>query len=156
MSEQASDRPRTVTTGATLVIDVRNVVGSRPDGWWHDPEGASRDLIEEVAASSLPADWHVVAVVDGPPSDRLPEAPLGPVEVLRAGRGRDAADDRIVELLRDHEVPRDASVTVVTADRELRDRVAAVRDDVALVGPTWLRDRLGGEHRSGPASGHGS
>ena len=83
-----------------------------------------------------------MAVVDGSSSDRLPEEPIGSVAVLRAGRGRDAADDRIVSLLRDGEVPTDVAVTVVTADRDLRDRVTEVRPDARLVGPTWLRHRL--------------
>ncbi len=129
---------------AWLIVDVRNVVGSRPDGWWHDPEGASRDVVEALASCRLTEVWRIVAVVDGPPSDRLPEAPVGPVDVRRAGRGRDAADDAIVELLRSGAMPRGQPVAVVTADRELRDRVTEVRADAELLGPTWLRDRLDG------------
>lgn len=132
-----------------LMVDVRNVVGSRPDGWWHDPEGASADLVDEIASAPVARDWVVVAVVDGDASGRLADGSRNGVEVVRAGRGRDAADDRIVALLSDADLPPGVPVTVVTADRELRDRVADVRPDASCVGPTWLRDRLDG---SAPAS----
>jgi rRNA-processing protein FCF1 len=64
------------------------------------------------------------------------------VQVVRAGSGRDAADDRIVELLRVGTVDVAVPVTVVTADRELRDRVRDARPDATCHGPTWLRDRI--------------
>lgn len=118
-----------------LVVDAMNVIGSRPDGWWHDREGAVRDLVEAIraAASGLSAD-RITIVVDGQGEDR----PLDEhgVEVVRAGRGPDAADDRIVELLEAASAP----ATVVTADRRLRERVAALGGD--LEGPAHFRERL--------------
>lgn len=113
-----------------------NVIGSRPDGWWHDRPAAVRDLVTrlERLAASRPR-LTITAVVDGrPPSD--PPAPDGPVRVVYAGSNRDAADDRIVELLDRSEDP----ATVVTADRELRRRASS--RGASLIGPTSLLDRL--------------
>lgn len=104
-----------------MIVDGNNVMGARADGWWRDREAAARRLVDELA--SLTADGTRVTVVfDGRGSSRMPEGEHGGVIVFYAGRsGRDAADDRIVELL-DAE-PEPSSVTVVTSDRELRKRV---------------------------------
>lgn len=118
-----------------LVVDAMNVVGSRPDGWWHDRRGALLGLVADVraAAAELGAD-RITIVCDGRGDDQAP-GPDG-VEVLWAGGGPDAADDRIVELLSDA----DATATVVTADRRLRDRVRALGGE--LEGPGGFRRRL--------------
>ncbi len=47
----------------TIVIDVANVMGSRPDGWWRDRAGAAVRLYDEVV--SLAASGRVVL----PPAD---------------------------------------------------------------------------------------
>lgn len=122
-----------------LVVDVRNVVGSTPDGWWRDPEGACARLLDALS-EVVPQGLRVTAAVDGHASERLPDGDRNGVEVVRAGGGRDAADDAIVGMLRERDVP--GPVLLVSADRELRDRATASRADVACVGPTWLRDRL--------------
>ena len=58
---------------------------------------------------------------------------FGPDGLLYAAlRGRNAADDRIVELVRAAEDP--AALQVVTSDRELRRRVAALGASVGRVG----------------------
>ena len=31
-------------------IDAMNVIGSRPDGWWRDRDGAMRRLVDQVRA----------------------------------------------------------------------------------------------------------
>ena len=33
----------------TVVVDVANVMGSRPDGWWRDRAGAARRLVSQIA-----------------------------------------------------------------------------------------------------------
>jgi hypothetical protein len=113
-----------------VLVDAANVVGSRPDGWWRDRPGAARRLVEQLRA----------AVADG----RLP----GPVTVVLEGAARrgvgegDGAvtvdhaprsgDDRLVEITGTSDLP----VTLVTADRGLRQRVDGGR--VTCVGPRWL------------------
>jgi len=118
-----------------LVVDAMNVVGSRPDGWWHDRRGALLGLVDHVraAAADLAAD-RITVVCDGRGDDE-PADPDG-VEVLWAGGGPDAADDRIVELLG----ASDERATVVTADRRLRDRVRDL--GAAVEGPGGFRRRL--------------
>ena len=37
------------------LIDASNVIGSRPDGWWRDRDGAARRLIAAVRAHGEPA-----------------------------------------------------------------------------------------------------
>ena len=80
-----------------LFVDAMNVIGSRPDGWWKDREGAMRRLIRELSEW---ADEPVTVVLDAGPDDLI--GTVGPVTVVRAQRrGRDAADDEIVRLVAD-------------------------------------------------------
>jgi len=97
-----------------LFIDAMNVIGSRPDGWWRDREGAIRRLIDEVRAW---ADDEVTVVLDHGPQDLI--GTVGRVTVLKAPRrGRDAADDEIARLAGPGDI-------VVTSDTALGDRVRA-------------------------------
>ena len=155
-----------------LVIDAMNVLGSRPDGWWRDRDGALRRLVAEIEAWTASGDDQVLVVADGRPVDQLPPGRVGHLELRYAERaGPDAADDRIVEVVaawaagldragaadpdRAGTVGRDAApgadpgdegpsgpVTVVTADRALRSRVEQLGAQVR--GPRWLLDRLEG------------
>ena len=45
-----------------LVVDVANLLGSRPDGWWRGPGGATQRLLDRLAGAGL---GEVVAVVEG-------------------------------------------------------------------------------------------
>ncbi|WIB78847.1 NUDIX hydrolase [Curtobacterium sp. MCPF17_002] len=144
-----------------VVVDAANVVGSVPDGWWKDREGAAARLLAEVSALAgvgvladeleLPFDrwwprWTVV--LEGDARGASPAAPSaaaasaaaalsGRVEVVRApGSG----DDAIVDAARAAVDAGDGPVVVVTADRELRARVEAF--GAAVRGPSWLRDQL--------------
>jgi hypothetical protein len=121
-----------------LIVDAANVIGSRPDGWWRDRAGAAGRLCgqlrEAVTAGQL-AD-SVVVVVEGAARAGVPESDGDGIRVVHApGSG----DDLIVSVARDEAAHRHA-VTVVTADRELRERVRAAGGQV--VGPRWLLDRL--------------
>lgn len=119
-----------------LVVDAMNVIGSRPTGWWHDRMGAVRDFVERLHRYATETGTWITAVIDGEEFSQVPEGVHGRVEVLYAGGGPNAADDRIVELLA--ESPREA--TVVTADQELQDRAA--EHDAWLVTPLELLGRL--------------
>jgi hypothetical protein len=117
-----------------VVVDGANVVGSRPDGWWRDRAGAAGRLRDALAAAArrglpgLPPPVRVVLVVEGA-ARRIPA--VDGVELLRARR---SGDDAIVELVA--RVVVDRPCLVVTADRELRERVGAL--GARVHGPRWL------------------
>ena len=130
----------------TLVVDAANVMGSRPDGWWRDRLGAARRLVAEVAPLAA------VGLADADLPDELPRAGLAHwwprVVVVVEGAARPVAEDPVpgVELVAapgsgDDAVLAAAASTsgpcvVVTADRELRGRIAAV--GAVAAGPGWL------------------
>jgi hypothetical protein len=119
------------------MVDASNVIGSRPDGWWRDREGAAGRLIEALRAFAGPDD-DVVVVLDAGPSAWAGHE--GFVEVAIAPRrGRDAADDEIVRRLEADHDP--ASIEVVTTDAELASRARAV--GAGVVGAGEFRRRLG-------------
>lgn len=112
-----------------IVVDGNNVRGTRPDGWWRDKEGAMHRLFDRLRCFQARSGEAVVLVLDVPQPD-LPEGTGAEVTVLNATRrGRNAADDRILELLDDHE---GEAIEVVTSDRALAD--AAARPGVRVTG----------------------
>ena len=145
---------------ATIVVDVANVMGSRPDGWWRDRPGAAVRLHAEVAALAardrpvLPDDTEpeeFVMVLEGaarpaaariekapdasgaPDASEAPDASGAPdAKPVRLVQAAGSGDDAIVALVR--ELP--GRVVVVTADRELRRRCEAAGAEV--LGPSWL------------------
>jgi len=125
-----------------LLVDVANVVGSRPDGWWRDRAGATGRLLGRLAgldgrgvpgpARDELACTGIVAVVEG--RAREVRAPEG-VRVVRAsGSGDDALAACAAQLVQEGN-----DVLVVTADRGLRDRLPA---STAVTGPGWLLEIL--------------
>lgn len=105
-----------------FIVDGNNLMGSRPDGWWRDRVGAMRRLIGQLDAWASSEDAEVLVVFDGRPFafDDTGEG----VEVTFASRsGRDAADDDIARIVGEDSDP--ASLTVVTSDAALADRVRA-------------------------------
>lgn len=126
---------------ARLIVDGMNVIGSRPDGWWRDRAAAARRLARRLEALSEASGDELTVVFDGRPGRAgPPERPEGePLRVLYARRGgRNAADDRIAELVADDADP--ASLTVVTSDAALRREVEALGAHV--VGASVLLRRL--------------
>jgi hypothetical protein len=99
-----------------------------------DPAGtAAADGPADSAAGGTPADPAATAAADGP-ADSAAGGPA--LRVVHASRDGDSAIvDEVAAL-----VAAGGSPTVVTADRGLRDRVLAAGG--AVVGPTWLLDRL--------------
>jgi 8-oxo-dGTP diphosphatase len=141
----------------TIVVDVANVMGARPDGWWRDRPGAAARLYTEI--TNLAATGRAIppAPEDSPtPGDSptlgdspAPETPPGFVMVLegaakaaaprlapndqvRVVQAAGSGDDAIVALVR--ELP--GRRVVVTADRELRQRCVAA--GATVLGPGWL------------------
>ena len=107
--------------GARWLVDGMNLIGSRPDRWWNDPDRAVRRLIEALDRYATATGEAVTVVFDRQPPD-VPPGPHGAVVVAFASRrGRDAADHEIVQMLAEDPAP--GSVRVVTSDRRLVERV---------------------------------
>jgi predicted RNA-binding protein with PIN domain len=134
------------------LVDGMNLIGSRPDGWWRDRDGAMRRLAAELDAFARVTDQPVAVVFDGAP--RTIHA--GRVDVrFAARRGRDAADDDIVALAAADGDP--ASLTVATSDARLAQRVAATGARVVGAGAfrrtldaALAQERDGGGRSSAP------
>jgi hypothetical protein len=127
-----------------VVVDVANVMGSRPDGWWRDRIGAAGRLLAELTAlvgcrvpgpdGRLLTVTRVIAVIEGQaraatdpgfPGLLVVRAPAdGDSTIVAEAGGLVAAGERPV---------------VVTADRGLRARIPG---ECAAVGPRWVRDAL--------------
>jgi nicotinic acid mononucleotide adenylyltransferase/predicted RNA-binding protein with PIN domain len=105
-----------------IIVDGNNVMGSRPDGWWRDRPGAVRRLVRELQERSAATGERIAVVFDGRPPPGLEEGVHDDVLVANARRsGRDAADDRIADEVANDGHP--SSLTVITSDRALADRV---------------------------------
>jgi predicted RNA-binding protein with PIN domain len=126
-----------------IVVDAANVVGSRPDGWWRDRAGAARKLLLRLASlqQRLPETTNVVVVLEGAARAAVsgPDAPdVGALRVVLAdGSGDDTIVAVTAESAADESSP---EVTVVTADRGLRQRIEPT--GATSVGPRWLLDQL--------------
>lgn len=127
-----------------LVVDVANVVGSRPDGWWRDRAGAASRLLESLATlrgesvvgPAAAATVHVsdiVAVVEG--AARTATAPEAVALVSAAQDG-----DREIVVQARRITARGEVPLVVTADRGLRARLP---DGCQSTGPQWLNRLVG-------------
>jgi predicted RNA-binding protein with PIN domain len=120
-----------------LIIDGANVVGSRPDGWWRDRARAARRLQEQLSTAELPHD-EVLLVLEGTARQGNPAGRDGRLRTVHA---QGSGDDAIVEaVVAQRDVGAGRDVTVVTADRVLRQRVEAA--GATSVSPSWLLDQL--------------
>jgi predicted RNA-binding protein with PIN domain len=121
-----------------LVVDAANVMGSRPDGWWRDRAGAVRRLLPALARGLADDESDVVLVLEG--AARKGAEP-GVVDGVRVVHAPQSGDDQIVDIVAaETGADRSRPVTVVTADRGLRERVSALGADT--MGPRSLWDRL--------------
>ena len=152
----------------TVVVDVANVMGSRPDGWWRDRAGAAARLhaaIVRLAASGgaiLPDDDAgpddkaglddkagpaFVLVLEG--AAKAAPIPAAPIPAAEPGSA-DPVQPGEVRVVHARGSGDDAIVAavrelpgrrvVVTADRELRDRSVAA--GATILGPSWLLGQL--------------
>ncbi|MYW64088.1 NTP pyrophosphohydrolase [Streptomyces sp. SID8379] len=106
-----------------LLVDGANVVGSVPDGWWRDRRGAAERLRDHLVEYAERTGTTVVLVVEG--AARGVESVPG----VRVESASGSGDDHIVAFVEQAARP----VVVVTADRELRQRVGAL--GARCVGP---------------------
>jgi len=131
-----------------VIVDVANVVGSVPDGWWKDRAGAASRLLAQVsrwAVEGMDSEhlglaatrWFplVAAVLEG--EARTADVRADPVHVHRA---EGSGDDEIVAVAASLVESRNP-VVVVTSDRGLAARVDALGASVR--GARWLREQLG-------------
>ena len=143
MGSQAGEGGR----GARWVVDGMNLIGSRPDRWWNDPDAAVRRLIDELGAYAVATGEDLTVVFDRRPRDLQPGR-HGPVEVgFASSHGRNAADHEIVRMVAADPDP--AAIRVVTSDRRLRERVTDLGATVASAGT--FRRRLDQALSEGPA-----
>ena len=131
-----------------IVVDIANVVGSVPDGWWRDRPGAAGRLIDDVsrlveegvdaaALGLVEGTWfpETSVVVEGQ-AKAVTDRDGGRVRIVRAAA---SGDDTIVDE-GTRLVDAGRTVIVVTSDRELADRCSAV--GATVHGARWLRDRF--------------
>jgi predicted RNA-binding protein with PIN domain len=129
----AGERP-----GARWLIDGMNLIGSRPDRWWNDPDRAVRRLVGELDRYAAATGEVVMVVFDRQPPD-LPAGAHGSAVVAFASRrGRDAADHEIVRMVAQDQAPE--SFRVVTSDRRLVERVQQL--GAVVTSSTSFRRRL--------------
>lgn len=130
-----------------VIVDVANVMGSVPDGWWNDRAGAAERLLtrlSRLAIDGVDAErlglaatrWFpsVSAVLEG----EARAADVQGDEVI-ISRAEGSGDDEIVAVAQKL-VASWAPVVVVTSDRGLAARVEELGASVR--GARWLREQL--------------
>jgi hypothetical protein len=120
---------------ARWLIDGMNVIGSRPDRWWRDRDGAKRRLAGALSDFAGERGEVVTVVFDGSPLE--PPIEDQGVEVRFAPGGPNAADREIAELVRVDSNP--GELRVVTSDGALAEEVRAMGAEV--LGAGGFRDR---------------
>jgi predicted RNA-binding protein with PIN domain len=114
------------------IVDGMNVIGSRPDRWWNDPDRAVRRLIEQLDGYEQGRPEELTVVFDRRPPDVAPGRHGSITVGFASRRGRNAADHEIVEMVaRD---PDPTSITVVTSDARLAERVRDLGASVTTSG----------------------
>jgi hypothetical protein len=156
----------------TIVVDVANVMGSRPDGWWRDRAGAAVRLHAEIARLAA-SGRAILRDEPGEPGENEAEQATVPGFVMVLEGAAKAAAARLAPAEPDAQAEPDALQpvrpgevrvvqaagsgddaivavvrqlsgrrVVVTADRELRERCVAAGAEIR--GPGWLLGLLPG------------
>ena len=143
-----------------VVVDVANLMGSRPDGWWRDRAGAATrwwtDLMLTVSRGWPVADLPV-GVDAGPldvvtprlrlvlegaardaPAPTRGATPAWAAALVTPARAPGSGDDTVVDETVAAAADGDRQVVVVTADRGLRDRIADAAPAAVVTGPGSL------------------
>lgn len=104
------------------IVDGMNVIGSRPDGWWKDRNGAMVTLVERLNRWASRQGETVTVVFERPPSSAITSSVI---EIAHAPTAAaNSADDEIVRMVAADAAPHD--IRVVTSDRALTDRVRSL------------------------------
>jgi predicted RNA-binding protein with PIN domain len=99
-----------------------NVIGSRPDGWWKDRDGAMVALVDKLDKWARAQGDTVTVVFERPPRTAVASAVI---EIAHAPRAAaNSGDDEIVRLVAAAASP--AQIQVVTSDRALGQRVRSL------------------------------
>ena len=127
-----------------LLVDIANVMGSIPDGWWRDRAAAATRLLKMLERLNG---------ADVTLSDGLGTARITEVRAVLEGAARSAEGPEAVAVLRadrdgDSEIVEEAgrlaasgaTPLVVTADRGLQRRLP---ERALIAGPGWLNRLLG-------------
>ncbi len=155
----------------TIVVDVANVMGSRPDGWWRDRAGAAVRLHAQIARLAA-SGRTILPGGDHPPEAGAPafvlvlegaaRAAVSRLPSTRPGTSDPAASGRDEAALAGHVQPGEVRVvealgsgddTIVAVVRELPGRRVVVTADrelrarcaaagAEILGPGWLLDLL--------------
>jgi hypothetical protein len=138
-----------------VIVDAMNVIGSRPNGWWRDRDRAVRNFVGLLQRLAADDDIDLTVAIDGTPLDGLPEGCQDGVQLLYAiRRGPNAADDRIVAFIEEHEAP--TVLSLITADRNLTERAETLGVTVGRPGMLLERlDQLQAEQETVEASAEG-
>src|SRR6266511_2684592 len=111
---------RRARAGTRWLVDCMNLIGSRPDRWWNDPDQAVRRLIQELDRDAAATGQDVTVVFDRRPPDVQPGRHGAAVVAFAPRPGRNAADDEIVRVLAEDPAPQ--FFWVVTSDKRLAER----------------------------------
>lgn len=154
----------------TIVVDVANVMGSRPDGWWRDRAGAALrlyDQIAELAASGraiLPAGNQPPGEGRGTGEHRAPQEQLDPADRPGSAGRSSQGESRehapafvlVLEGAARAAIPRLPSARASAADASAADASAAGAGPLRPGDPLWPGDPLRpGEVRVVEARGSG-
>ncbi|HXO56480.1 MAG TPA: NYN domain-containing protein [Mycobacterium sp.] len=103
------------------IVDAMNVIGTRPDGWWKDRQGARVRLVEQLERWAAPDGHQVTVVFEGPTS---PPIHSSAIRVHHAPKATaNSADDEITRIVCADDNPQ--KINVVTSDATLADRARA-------------------------------
>ncbi len=124
------------------MVDAMNVIGSRPDRWWNDPDAAMRRMARLLDRFAVVTGDEVTVVFDKRADGIVAEH----VDVVFAKwKGRNAADHEIEVLVAEDAEPQ--TLSVVTSDKRLAERVKA--SGARVVSSGAFRKRLDSVERSG-------
>lgn len=103
------------------IVDGMNVIGSRPDGWWRNRNGAMARLVDRLEQWAATDGADVTVVFERPLSPPIESSVITVAHAPQAAAN--SADDEIVRLVRADADPEE--IRVATSDRALSERVEA-------------------------------